>query len=162
LKDQQFWKQATTTIRDIAFNAGHIDNLGNIAPPLPPRAADDVITLSLNSSKTLDPLLNDNDVNNNAITIISAQSITNAGNLVTIENNRIRIESVAEAVNGYDWFRYTIEDSSGLTATAVVHILMGAETEDTLANTLTGSALTINPTIESEFVLTQDHINCDH
>ena len=154
--------RAILPIRDIAFNAGHIDNLGNIAPPLPPRAADDVITLSLNSSKTLDPLLNDNDVNNNAITIISAQSITNAGNLVTIENNRIRIESVAEAVNGYDWFRYTIEDSSGLTATAVVHILMGAETEDTLANTLTGSALTINPTIESEFVLTQDHINCDH
>ena len=100
----------------------HLDNLGNVAPSLPPRAGDDLVTVSGSSTTVIQPLDNDNDVNGDGISVSSVPGQTNAGNGLVRNGNSVTLNVSTIPSDGYDWFRYTIQDSSGLTSDAVVHI----------------------------------------
>ena len=100
----------------------HLDNLGNVAPSLPPRAGDDIVRVSGNSSTVIQPLGNDNDVNGDSISVSSVPNQTNAGNTLTRNGNSVTLNVSNTPADGYDWFRYTIEDDTGLTSDGVVHI----------------------------------------
>ena len=111
--------------RDIAIENGRLTNLGNVAPQLPPRAADDFLFLSIfegNFARTDRILRNDNDVNGDAISIVSVPEFTNAGNPVTFDGDSISVTGNVITPDLYDWVPYTIEDSSGLTSTAILHL----------------------------------------
>jgi len=100
----------------------HLDNLGNFAPSLPPRAGDDLVTVDGNSLTVIEPLSNDNDVNGESISISSVPNQTNAGNSLTLNGDSVTLDVNTTPDDGYDWFRYTIQDESGQTSDAVVHI----------------------------------------
>ena len=100
----------------------HLDNLGNVAPSLPPRAGDDLVIVSGNSTTVIEPLNNDNDVNDDDIILLSIPNQTNSGNTLTKNGNRVTLTVTNTPSDRYDWFRYTIEDDTGLTSDGVVHI----------------------------------------
>ena len=101
----------------------HLENLGNVAPQLPPRAGDDLATVSLNSSIDIFPLDNDNDVNGESISLLSVPAETFAGNTLTVsDQNTVTLQATVNTSDGYDWFRYSMQDESGLISEAVVHI----------------------------------------
>lgn len=111
--------------RDIGITNGHLPNLGNVAPQLPPRAMDDYLILDIfdgNVETSTVILRNDNDVNGDAISIISVPEFSNAGNPVTFDGDSITVTGNVITPDLYDWVPYTIEDSSGLTSTAILHL----------------------------------------
>ena len=77
--------------------------------------------VSRNSSSVIQPPGNDNDVNGDGITLLSIPNQTNLGNSLTKNGNSVTL-NVSNNSDGYDWFRYTIEDDTRLTSDAVVHI----------------------------------------
>lgn len=145
-------------VRDDSFSRGHLEALGNIAPQLPPRAADDMVNITLGSSQVVLPLQNDNDVNNDDIALVSVQNVTNAGNPISVNGNSITIAANVNPSGGYDWFRYTIEDTSGLISTAVVHIRVASSAQD--SDTF-GHLLQLDSASHAE-ALSEDGTVCDH
>ena len=113
----------------------HLDKLGNVAPQLPPRAGDDVVSVGVNGSIVIRPLDNDNDVNGQTLSLDEVPSSTHAGNTLSVQGNTVTLNVSKDTSDSYDWFRYTIKDSSGLSSSAVVHIQLQE----------TAASLEINP-----------------
>ncbi len=101
----------------------HLDKLGNVAPPLPPRAADDVVYLdSSQFSVSFNPLNNDNDVNGESIRIHSVAEKSTGGLDVSFNDNEVIFVNPEQYTGEYDYIYYTIVDESGLQSTANIHI----------------------------------------
>ena len=102
-----------------------ITNLGTTAPDMPPRAGDDRVstdTVFRGESFTVAPLINDNDSNGERINIVSFESQSLLGAVISQEGDLMRISLPENYSYGYDHFRYQISDTSGRTSTAVVHL----------------------------------------
>lgn len=56
------------------------------------------------------------------IILLSIPNQTNSGNTLTKNGNGVTLIVTNTPSDGYDWFRYTIEDDTGLTSDGVVHI----------------------------------------
>jgi hypothetical protein len=117
--------EALLTERDSALDV--LDNLGTSAPSLPPRASDDsyVVTNILNGQTlTVSPLLNDNDSNGESffITSVDATSTEGADVVIGSDGETIEITFPSDYDASYDHFAYQIEDESGRTSTANVHL----------------------------------------
>ena len=117
--------------RDDAISV--LTNLGTSAPNMPPRAGDDRLIIDNvfpGQTLSVQPLVNDNDSNGDAINIISVDSTTLRGASVSRSNNIVNISFPNNYSFGYDNFRYRISDSTGRTSTAVVHLQMSNPTMD--------------------------------
>ena len=100
-----------------------LDNLGTFATLVPPRAADDRITVEpIGGSIPIDVLVNDNDTNGTAVSILSFDAATQKGLAVTQNGNSLNIQAPSDFSSGDDFFRYRIQDTDGMTSTAVVHL----------------------------------------
>lgn len=98
---------------------------------LPPYAALDPVELSIEMGKvelvTIDALENDFDANGHALTLDSYATTSNLGYPVTLSvgtgaNGQDELVYSALGGSGFDYFSYTIKDSSGQTATGYVVI----------------------------------------
>ncbi|MDP0490406.1 MAG: LamG-like jellyroll fold domain-containing protein [Verrucomicrobiota bacterium JB023] len=110
-----------------------LTNLGTTAPSLPPRAADDRLTIDsilAGQSLTVSPLDNDNDANGESLSIVSVDSTTFLGASVSLVSatDTLEVSFPSSYAYGYDYFRYQISDQSGRTSTAVVHLQMSPPT----------------------------------
>ncbi|GAA5497576.1 hypothetical protein Rhal01_03772 [Rubritalea halochordaticola] len=98
---------------------------------LPPYAALDPLELEIEAGRvedvTIDALANDFDANGHTITIKSFETKSNLGYPVSLSvgtgaNGQDELVYSAVGGSGFDYFSYTIEDSSGQTATGYVFI----------------------------------------
>ena len=102
-----------------------LTNLATTAPDMPPRAADDRLRIDeiiVGQTFQVDPLINDNDSNGEALSIVSANATSHLGATVSYNENMLEVTFPASYAYGYDYFRYQISDESGRTSTAVVHM----------------------------------------
>ncbi len=108
---------------------GVLDNLGNYAVPLPPRANQDraIVSPDPAASVTIDVLANDSDANGDPLTIQSFEGTTAMGRSVTRSvgtgasgRDQLTYSSPTALVSGTDWFSYRIVDATGRTATSWV------------------------------------------
>ena len=114
-------------VRERIATSDVLNNLGTIAPDLPPRAADDrfVIDVGLDAQpSTFQPLANDNDSNGESLSILSVDSSSLLGASLTLDSasNTVAVTFPRSYPYGYDNFSYQISDASGRTSTAVVHL----------------------------------------
>lgn len=118
------------TQRDSKLSVIH--NLGAIAPSLPPRAADDVVVIEVDSAGyTFSPLQNDNDVNGSSLELVEI-AVSKNGITATIDpndSNSVIIPAPAAFSNETDTFDYTIRDADGFTSTAVIHVKSSLATD---------------------------------
>ncbi len=98
-----------------------LQNLGPYPLPLPPRANLDTAYFLRNSPVTMDVLANDSDMNGEALTLLTSNITTTLGGSVTrLEGAGPEGRDVLQYTpppalgSGTDWFRYRIEDSSGM------------------------------------------------
>ena len=100
-----------------------LDNLGTFATAVPPRAADERITVEpIGGSIPIDVLVNDNDTNGTAVSILSFDAATQKGLTVTQNGNSLIVQAPSDFSSGDDFFRYRIQDADAMTSTAVVHL----------------------------------------
>jgi len=105
-----------------------LSNRGTTAPDLPPRAADDRLTVDnilVGQTLTVQPLVNDSDCNGESLSVVSVDPTSNLGATVSLNsNNTFSVVFPSSYAYGYDYFRYQISDQSGRTSSAVVHLQM--------------------------------------
>lgn len=111
---------------------GIVDNEGTYtAVNLPPYAALDPVTMEIEAGKvepvTIDVLANDFDANGHSFTLSSYQTTSSLGYPITVSvgtgaNGQDELIYSALGGSDFDYFSYTIEDSSGQTATGYVVI----------------------------------------
>ncbi|SHK48895.1 Metallo-peptidase family M12 [Rubritalea squalenifaciens DSM 18772] len=109
-----------------------LDGIGTYAAVnLPPYAALDPVEVEIEAGRvesvTIDALANDFDANGHAISIKSFQAKSNLGYPVSLSvgtgtDGQDELVYSALGGSGFDYFSYTIEDSSGQTATGYVFI----------------------------------------
>ncbi len=102
---------------------GILDNLGNYNFPIPPRANQDTASFLRNTSTRIDVMANDADSNGQALTLPSFDSVSNLGGTLTRSTgtgpggrDEILYTPPADLAAGTDWFKYRIQDSSGMQA----------------------------------------------
>lgn len=108
------------------------DNIGTYtATNLPPYAALDPKRVEIEPGKveyiTIDPLANDFDANGHSLSLKSFEATSNLGYPVTRSigtgaNGQDELVCSTVGGSGFDYFSYTVEDSSGQTATGYVFI----------------------------------------
>ena len=87
-----------------------------------PAAADDHVTVMMNTATLLHLLGNDNDPDGDALTITSINTIATLG-LTILNSGDTTVTYIPPAgYTGSDQFRYTVSDGRGGTDTATVHI----------------------------------------
>lgn len=113
-------------------NLGILDNLGTFAIPIPPRAADDIYFYEpgTGGNIVMNVLDNDRDVNGSAITILHFDAQTQNGRTVTQNGNQLLIATPSEFTTLPDNFSYRIQDVTGMTSTAFVHIKANVPNDD--------------------------------
>lgn len=101
-----------------------LDNLGNTAPPLPPRAADDRLVVEPGSGATLVSVLeNDNDVNGDTLSLTSFDSLSELGAIISAGGaNQLSVTAPADFLATDDSFSYRISDPAGFQSSARVHL----------------------------------------
>jgi autotransporter-associated beta strand protein len=102
-------------------------NLGSFALPLPPRANQVRAIFYRNTPLRVDPLYNDSDANGNALSLHSFDTTTALGGTLTRSTgtgpggrDEILYTPPSTLKSGTDWFRYRIQDSSGMQAVGFV------------------------------------------
>lgn len=126
--------------RDIWVTAGYLDSEGTYSTiNFPPYAALDsaVFRRGIDTSVAIDVMVNDHDANGHAITgIIAFDASSHEGGSVTMSGTgssaQLMYTPPVQYV-GFDWFNYTITDSTGKTATGLVCIHVNSE-EDLVAH----------------------------
>lgn len=119
--------------RDNRLSAGGIlDSEGTFTDVnLPPYAALDPLEVEIETGKvesvTIDALANDFDANGHSFSLVSYQTTSNLGYPVTVSsgtgaNGQDELVYSALGGSGFDFFSYTIEDSTGQTAKGYVFI----------------------------------------
>ncbi|WP_169853159.1 DUF7594 domain-containing protein [Anaerohalosphaera lusitana] len=116
-------------------NTGILDNIGSYtsidAPPYAALDASDNVQVVAGTpvSRTYDVLANDYDGNGDAISILSCDSTSQQGGQVAISSgtgpggrDEITYTTPNSGSDGLDYFYYTIQDSTGQTATGIVLI----------------------------------------
>ncbi len=100
--------------------------------PLPPRAVDDVVPYEpgTGGNITINVLSNDNDVNNDVISILSFDNQTLNGLTVTQSGNQLLIATPTSFSAATDRFSYRIQDATGRTSTANVHLKANIPNDD--------------------------------
>lgn len=100
--------------------------------PLPPRAVDDVVLYEpgTGGNITINVLSNDNDVNNDAISILSFDTQTLNGLTVTQSGNQLLIATPTSFSAATDRFSYRIQDATGRTSIANVHLKANIPNDD--------------------------------
>ena len=96
-----------------------------------PVASDDTATVDEDTNVLIDVLANDNDVENDTLTISTVG--TPANGTTTIENGKVKYTPTAD-YNGNDSFTYTISDGNGGSATATVSITVNSVNDNPIAN----------------------------
>lgn len=126
--------------RDAWVASGYLDSEGTYtAINLPPYAGLDsaVFRRGIDTSVTIDVMANDHDVNGDAITgIVSFDTTSNVGGTVTMTGTGTSAQLVytpPAQLAGFDWFKYTITEATGKTATGLVCIHVNSE-EDLVAH----------------------------
>lgn len=111
-----------------------LDDLGSYALALPPRANQDTASMLRNSSVRIDVMANDSDSNGDAITLHSFDPVSSRGGTLTRSagsgpdgRDVILYTPPARFYAGTDWFRYRIQDSSGMQAVGFAMIRPRAE-----------------------------------
>lgn len=90
-----------------------LDNLGNVAPPVPPRASNDVVQAELASSPVIiSPLANDNDTNGGALTLLSFDANSSRGNTVTQNGDNLTLTVAQDFTLQADRASYIIQDNT--------------------------------------------------
>jgi uncharacterized delta-60 repeat protein len=100
----------------------------------PPQANDDnlVSVGGIFRFSALQLTSNDTDADGDALSVISVSSFSSLGGSVSLENGQVVYISPAQNMAD-DQFQYTIQDSSGATATGLVHVRMQAPPQIALA-----------------------------
>lgn len=100
-----------------------LDNLGSYTFPLPPRANQDTASFLRNSPVVVDVMANDSDSNGQSISLRSFDSASDLGGTLTRSagtgpggRDQILYTPPPALASGTDWFRYRIQDSSGMQA----------------------------------------------
>lgn len=95
---------------------------------LPPVAVDDAQSLFRDETVVLDPTTNDYDLNDDALRIVAFDSTSAAGGSVTLspgtgtDGRDVLVYLSAPGYSGPDTIAYTIDDGTGLQASAVVSL----------------------------------------
>jgi VCBS repeat-containing protein len=107
------------------------DTPGNNPPANhPPVAADDSATTSQNTSVTIDVLLNDNDIDNDILTVAWAMTPTTEGGSVHNSGGDVTY-TPPDGFTGTDTFTYTVSDGNGGTDVATVTVYIEEVVEQT-------------------------------
>lgn len=100
-----------------------LDNLGAYSFALPPRANQDTFSYLVTGSNKIDPLANDSDSNGEALSLNSFDSTSAFGGTLSRSvgtgpggRDEILYNPPAVLTPGADWFRYRIQDASGMQA----------------------------------------------
>ncbi|MGJ8678312.1 MAG: LamG-like jellyroll fold domain-containing protein [Akkermansiaceae bacterium] len=102
---------------------GYLDNLGNVAPAVPPRAANDVILAEVGSLPvTFAPLANDNDSNGDAISLLSFDASSALGNNVADTGDELTVTVSADFNSQADRVGYVVQDATLKTGEADILI----------------------------------------
>jgi VCBS repeat-containing protein len=88
-----------------------------------PAAADDVVSVPLNTATTLNPLANDSDPDGDALQITFASAPAHGG--VTINDDGTLTYTPVTGYTGSDSFTYTVSDGQGGTDSATVMLSVG-------------------------------------
>ena len=126
--------EAKKIIAHRASKTSILDNLGNYSFPIPPRANQDTATFLRNTATRIDVLGNDADSNGHSITLLSFDSVSDLGGNLTRSagtgpggRDEIFYTPPALLSSGTDWFKYRIQDSSGMQA--VGHAMLRPRSE---------------------------------
>ncbi|MEX1115305.1 MAG: LamG-like jellyroll fold domain-containing protein [Akkermansiaceae bacterium] len=100
-----------------------LDNLGTYTFALPPRANQDAASFLRNTPTRIDVLANDSDSNGEALVLLSFDSATDLGGTLARSTgtgpggrDEILYTPPPALAAGTDWFKYRIQDSSGMQA----------------------------------------------
>ena len=100
-----------------------LDNLGAYTFPIPPRANQDAFSYLVSGTNKIDPLANDSDSNGGTLSLHSFDGISAFGGTLTRSvgtgpggRDEILYSPPAVLTPGADWFKYRIQDSSGMQA----------------------------------------------
>ena len=100
-----------------------LDDLGDTAPPLPPRAASDVIVTEVASPPVnVSPLANDSDTNGGLLSITSFDAVSRSGFLVTEDEDELTISVPTDFSLTTDRISYSISDETNKTSDADIFI----------------------------------------
>ena len=111
-------------LRHRTARQAHLEDLGSVAPSLPPRAADDLVQIEIGSGRVqVDVLANDNDVNGGALSITTFDSRTSQGSAVTrVSGSELEVEAPLSPHGSSDYTSYSITDSEGKSSSARLHL----------------------------------------
>lgn len=100
-----------------------LDNLGPYPFPIPPRANQDAVAYLRGTPKRIDVLANDADSNGETLALLSFDGESHLGGALSRSagtgpggRDEILYTPPATLASGTDWFRYRIQDSSGMQA----------------------------------------------
>ncbi len=100
-----------------------LDNLGAYTFAIPPRANQDTFSYLVSGTNKIDPLANDSDSNGEALSLHSFDSTSAFGGTLTRSvgtgpggRDEILYSPPAVLTPGADWFKYRIQDASGMQA----------------------------------------------
>ena len=104
-----------------------LDNLGSYTFPLPPRANQDTAMFLRDTPARIDALANDSDSNGDSISLLSFDTVSSLGGTLTRSvgtgsggHDEIIYTPPATLAAGTDWFKYRIQDATGLQAVGYV------------------------------------------
>ena len=101
--------------------------------PVAPWATPDFATVQTNQPVTINVILNDHCANSNALSVVSFETNTPAGGLVTnLGNGQLRYTPPAN-FTGYDWFHYYVGEGTGLKSLTEAHVRVGNDASPLLA-----------------------------
>lgn len=119
----------------VTFNILSVNN--------PPEAVDDFYTGKTDDQVSGNLLINDSDIDNNSLAVISGSFTTSQGGIVSILQNGEFTYNPASGFSGVDSFSYTLEDGQGgqdsaqvsITVEKTVNEILGTITSDNLVGT---------------------------
>jgi hypothetical protein len=115
-----------------------VANVANLAPA----AEDDTATVDANADVLIDVLNNDSDPNNDLLSVDEVSTPDNG--TAAIEGTSVRYTPTAD-FSGTDVFSYTISDTGGLTATAMVTVTINSTNQAPVAADDTASTVQDTP-----------------
>ncbi len=101
--------------------------------PVAPWATPDFATVQTNQAVTINVLVNDHCANSNGLSVVSFETNTPAGGVVTnLGDGLLRYTPPAD-FTGYDWFHYYVGEGTGLKSLAEAHVRVGNDAAPLLA-----------------------------
>ncbi len=134
----------TYTISDGTTSATATVQL-TITASLPPQAQDDTAQVDEDSTVAIDVLANDSDPEGNAITVEAATAATNG--TVNLNKDGTIQYTPAPDFFGSDQFTYTVRDSAGITASAVVSVTVNPTADPPQIDPIAASSAAAGSTV---------------